>query len=276
MSGQPKNKPLAGKRVLVTRAFTQNDSLAEDLSRRGATVVAIPAIEFAPPSDYDPLDRLIENLPTYDWLIFTSANAVEFFFRRLYERRGGSDSLRGARFAAVGSSTSARLEREGFAADVVPEEFVAEGVIEALQSALRNENDTLAGKRILFPRARVAREVISDELTRLGAVVDVVEVYQTIRPPSLGEDVRSALRKGRFDLLIFTSPSTVANVADALGTKDLSVFFPDSVVASIGAITSEAARNLGLRVSIEPPSSTAHHLVAAIEEYFSNQPFPSG
>lgn len=272
MSTADSRQPLAGKRVLVTRAASQNDSLSQQLQQLGATVVAIPAIEFAPASDYGPLDHSIENLSSYDWLIFTSTTAVEFFFRRLSETGRGAGSLKGVRVAAVGTATDSRLKESGVTATLVPERFVAEGLLEALQEALRRENDSLVGKRILFPRARVARELFPEELQKRGAIVDVVEVYQTICPPSLGQAIRSALREGPFDLLIFTSSSTVANLAQALGARDLSSIFAGASVASLGPITSETARSLGLCVSMEPASSTVEDLVAAVTEYFSNRP----
>lgn len=235
--------PLAGRRVLVTRARTQAGTLSAKLRSLGADVIELPVIDFAAVEFEAP------EWGSYDWAIFTSANAVEFFFRRV-------PAAPGPRLCAIGPATAAALESLGLKPAVMPDEYVAESVVAALSG------DSLRGKKILLPRAAVARDVIPDQLTALGAHVDVLPVYQNVVPPDLAARAREVLTALRPDWVTLTSGSTVKNLLAAAGAELLSgVRF-----ASIGPVTSEAARRHGLQVAVEAQPSTIDALVEAIVE----------
>ncbi len=201
----PARKPLLGRRVLVTRARAQASELSGALEDLGATTVELPAIRFAAPDDYAPLDRAIAGLRDYAWVIFTSANGVGRFFDRL--RAAGQDAraLANARLVAIGSGTARALEERGLRADIVPERFIAEAVVERLA------REDLGGARVLIPRASEARDVLPRELARLGVTVDVVPVYRTVQAPP-DPATLAALAAGEIDVVTFTSSSTVTNL----------------------------------------------------------------
>lgn len=233
--------PLAGRRVLVTRAKTQAGTLSAKLRSLGADVIELPVIDFAP-LDFEP-----PAWASYDWAIFTSANAVEFFFRRV-------PAAPGPRLCAIGPATAAAMQTLGLTPSVVPEEYLAESVVEALSS------ESLQGKRILLPRAAAARDVIPDHLTALGAHVDVLPVYQNVVPPDLAARAQEILSAIRPDWITLTSGSTVKNLLAATGPELLQ----GARLASIGPVTSDVARRHGLDVTIEAASATLDALVEAI------------
>ena len=178
--------PLFGKRIVVTRAREQADALGSRLSALGAGVIALPTIEIRPPADSAPLDRAIAELDTYDWLIFTSANGVRFFLDRLDAGDNDLRKLR-AKICAIGPATRAAVEALHLKVDLMGKEYVAEGLLEAFAA------HDLEGKRVLLPRAAVARDLVPAELARRGARVDVVEAYRTVPPEHLAEQVREIL-----------------------------------------------------------------------------------
>ena len=235
--------------IVVTRAHAQAGALAARLRELGAEVIEFPTIELRPPEDYRPLDEALARLDSYDWLIFTSANGVRFF-----HERAGVRSVR-ARICAIGPATRRALEQLQLKVDLVPKQYVAESLVQAFA------NEELAGKRILLPRAAVARDVVPAELARRGAQVDVVEVYRTVIPeeaPARAKAIFFGPRKP--DWITFTSPSTVVNFMAAAGSEALA----GVRVASIGPITSEAARKHGISVTVEAESFTSEGLVDAI------------
>ncbi|MGA2327665.1 MAG: uroporphyrinogen-III synthase [Bryobacteraceae bacterium] len=238
-----------GQRIVVTRARAQAGELAQRLRELGAEVIEFPTIEIRPPEDYRPLEEAIARLDSYDWLIFTSANGVRFF-----HSRAGIRSIR-ARICAIGPATRRALEQLHFKVDRMPAQYVAESLVEAFA------DEDLTGKRILLPRAAVARDVVPAELARRGAEVDVVEVYRTAIPeeaPALAQEIFFGPRKP--DWITFTSPSTVVNFMAVAGAEALA----GVRVASIGPITSEAARKHGISVTVEAESFTTEGLVEAI------------
>jgi uroporphyrinogen III methyltransferase/synthase len=246
--------PLFGQRIVITRAKAQADALASKLAALGAETVELPTIEIRAAADYAPLDRAIERLSGYDWLIFTSANGVKFFLERLDRSAADLRALR-ARICAIGPATRAAIEALHLKVDVMGKEYVAEGLLEALQ------NHDLAGKRILLPRAAVARDLVPVELARRGAVVEVVEAYRTVMPESAPERAREIFSAPhRPDWIAFTSASTVQNFAAAAGVEILH----NVRVASIGPITTQAARSVGIEVTVEAPEYTIDGLVAGI------------
>lgn len=240
---------LSGKRIVVTRARDQAGELATKLRALGAEAIEFPTIEIRPAKDYGPLDEAAARLASYDWLIFTSANAVRFF-----QSRADLRSVR-ARICAIGPATRRAIEKLQLKVDLMPAEYVAESLVEAFAA------EDLAGKRILLPRAAVARDVVPAELARRGAHVDVVEAYRTVVPdqaPALARTIFSGARKP--DWITFTSSSTVSNFVAAAGAEALA----GVQVASIGPVTTATARKHGIAVTVEAETYTADGLVAAI------------
>lgn len=249
---------LTGKRVVVTRAREQADTLVSLLEAAGAEPLVFPSIQIVDPPDVGPLDAAIKSLDVYSWVVFTSMNAVERFFSRMALADKDARHLYGMRVAAVGPATARGLERHGVTADFVPAKHVGEGVLDGLR-----ERGVGEGTRVLLPRAFEAREVLPDGLRERGALVDVVPAYQTVTGPG-DPAVLERLRAGEADVVTFTSPSTVSGFLELTGGLDLS----DLVVAVIGPIAARAARAAGLRVDVEPARYTTRALVAALEEHY--------
>ncbi len=220
----------------------------------GADAVELPVISIQPAEDPGPLDRALDRLSTYDWLIFTSVNGVRFFLDRLDRSPHDLRSLR-ARICAIGPATRRAVESLHLKVDLMPEEYVAESLVKAFAA------EPLQGKRVLLPRAAVARDLIPAELAKLGAQIDVVEAYRNVVPPEAAEragEIFSAEK--RPDWITFTSSSTVKNL--------VAIAKPESLrgvrIASIGPVTSETARALGLTVHAEARQFTIDGLVEAI------------
>ena len=236
---------LTGKTILITRAAAQSAQLRSQLEALGARVIECPTIQIVPPKTWKPVNDAIRQLHTYQWLLFTSANAVEQFMNRM----GGARCT--VPVAVVGRATAAKFADWGLEPALVPKEFRAEGLLEAFP-------EKMVGVRILFPRAEVAREILPEELRRRGATVDIVTVYRTVKA-SLGS-VREILESEPLDCIVFTSPSTIPD--------DLAPLPPEVAVAVIGPVTREAAQLLGLQPDIVPVQSTIPDLVEAIRKYF--------
>jgi uroporphyrinogen III methyltransferase/synthase len=244
---------LKGKTVLLTRARSQNASLRNGLEGFGARVVEIPTIEITGPNSWAPVDQAIERLEEYDWVVFTSANAVDAFFSR------GRGELKNV--AAVGSQTARRLEERGQDVDLVPVDFRSEGLLRIFPSDLK-------GVRILLPRAEAAGEDLPKEMRNRGATVDEVVVYRT-RLPSWGRtELRQLLEEHQIDCVTFTSGSTVQNFIDMIDAVDLESLLSGTVVAVIGPVTGQAAAAAGLRVDIQAEKTTIADLVREIRDYF--------
>ncbi len=244
--------------MLVGRARHQASALADALRLVGAEVISIPFIEIREPSSWRPLDGAIARLLDYDWLILTSVNGVVALFARL-EKRGKSEAdLLHLNIAAIGPATRKAIEAHGLPVDVMPEEYVAESVVAELKGQVK-------GKRVLLVRAKVARNVIPSQLAKAGARVDVVEAYETVMPESSRTELLRVLRDpaGKPDVITFTSSSSVRNFAELLG-KGNDALLSGVKLASIGPITSQTLRELGLRVDIEAREYTIPGLVATI------------
>jgi uroporphyrinogen III methyltransferase/synthase len=236
---------LTGKTILITRAAAQSAQLRSRLEALGARVIECPTIQIVPPKTWKPVKDAIRQLSTYQWLLFTSANAVEQFMERM------GDVPCTVSVAVVGSATAAKLADWGLKPALVPKDFRAEGLLEAFP-------EKMVGIRILFPRAEVAREVLPDELRRRGATVDIVTVYRTVKA-AFGS-IREILESERVDCIVFTSPSTIPD--------DLAPLPPEVAVAVIGPVTREAAQLLGLQPVIVPVQSTIPDLVEGIRKHF--------
>lgn len=259
--------PLFGRRVIVTRPREQAAELVARLEELGAEVLLCPAITIVPPASYEALDRAVAAAGTYDWIVFTSANGVESFFARLDATGGDIRQLGGARLAAIGPATAAALRRRHLRVAVVPEEYRAEGVVDALGAG------DLRGRRVLLPRAAGARPVLPEELTRRGAAVDEVEAYRTELAVEVPEEVRRRLEARDVDCITFTSSSTVRGLLRALGKRaaDSLLRCRRPVIACIGPVTAEAARKAGLEVAIMPREYTVPALAAAIAAHFRDR-----
>lgn len=247
-------RPLSGQRVIVTRPRAQSEELAAGLRDRGAAVIELPVIELAPLADYTALDGSIRKLGEYDWLVFTSANAVEYFRTRLTAAGRDARAIRG-RICAIGPATSDALTSMGLSADVMPDESDSEGVAVTFSRVAMN------GARVLIPRAAAAREFIPSALERLGANVEAVDAYRNIIPSSAQSRVLEYLAGGhRADWITFTSGSTIKNWLTLAGRESL-----DRVrIASIGPATSDVIRQHDLTVDVEADPHTGAGLIDAI------------
>lgn len=268
MTGAQDRGALTGRTVIVTRASAQAGGLVRALEELGACVVPVPVIRMVDPEDWGPADRAIDSLATYDWVVFTSANAVERFALRAtargYVPEALHDVLAGRNVAAVGPATAARCEAEGIRIDYIPDEAVAEGLIGGFERMGLGE-----GARVLLPRALEAREVLPDTLRARGAVVDVVPVYRTVAAlpdPAAVELIAS----GRADAVTLTSPSTARNFFGMLQGTLAEEPARNLLIASIGPVTSDAVRALGLQPAAEAAEHTTPGLVTALVDAVTN------
>ena len=261
----PTGAPLSGRSVIVTRTLAQAHTLVEPLEALGAEVLAFPVLETVDPEDFAPLDAAIADLAGYDWVVLTSTNGVDRFLKRFRAVKGSREAILGAKFAAVGSATAEKLAKHGLPPALVPDDFRAEGLVEAFR-----EMGAGPGCRVLIPRAEEAREVLPDELRAMGCDVDVVYVYRTQHAEPDAETLER-LRAGSVDVVTFTSGAIARGFVSAIARAGLDAeqVFAHLAVASIGPVTSDAIREMGLRVDIEAAESTMGSLVDAIAEYFS-------
>ncbi len=264
------SRPLFGKRILVTRPESQAAELVDRLLDLGAAPIEAPTIKIAPPKDSEPLDEACAHAGSFDWIVFTSVNAVEYFMRQL--RRGTRDvrTLKDVRLCAVGPATATRIESYGLYVDVVPGTHRAEAVV----AALREQEPDLSTRRILFPHGDLSREVLPKTLREEGAeVVDVV-AYRTVLADSdrdTGPDVYKILLEQSVDVVTFTSASSVRNLVKILGEEPAADLLNTTAIAAIGPVTAETATALNINVQIVPRSYTIPALVDAIAEHFRNQ-----
>ena len=249
-------RPLFGKRVIVTRARIQASQLAARLSSLGADVIEAPAITIEP-LDPAPMRAALGALREYRWVIFTSRNAVEISWRELLACGLDARALAGLEVVAVGPATADALSECGLVADVMPERYVGEGVVEALRA-----RDDVRGTRVLYPKAEGARDVIPAELRAMGAEVDEIPIYRSV-PDAAGVSVaREALESGAVDIVTFTSSSTVRYFVESVGLDAAR----RTRIVSMGPITSETARSMGLEVTAEARHATIDSLVEAVVE----------
>lgn len=251
-------RPLFGQTIVVTRAREQASELSDRLSQLGANVVEFPVISCRPIEDTSAMDEAIMTLEDYDWLLFTSVNGVEFFIKRLFELGTDVRALAGICIAAMGDATRRAVEAHSLKVEFTPSRYVGESFVEEFPDI---EPDT----RILIARAQDAREIIPEELRKLGATVDVVPCYRTVMSSAEAADLRLLLAAGQVDMITFTSSSTVRNLMQLLGEDEEFSALPEQVkIASIGPITSKTASEMGLRVDIEAKVYTIPGLVEAI------------
>ena len=263
--GRADDLPLSGRSVVLTRSVEQSAALAAPLEALGAEVLSLPVIGIADPDDWTAADAAIDRIAGYDWIVLTSVNGVDRLDARMRLHGLRLGDLVGPKAAVVGIATAERLRESGIEPAVVPERFHAEGLVASLQAA-----GLTAGTRVLVARAAEAREVLPEELSALGAVVDVVPVYRlvTVAPDP---EVLARVAGGGVDAIVFASGGTARRfleVVDAAGFEYADVFARAAVV-SIGPVTTEALRRLGVRIDAEAGASTSEALVEALVEFLS-------
>jgi uroporphyrinogen-III synthase len=237
---------LNGLRIVVTRAAHQAEELAKPLRERGATPVLLPVIAIAPAADPAPLAEAITNIARYDWIVFTSANAISALGAQPHAR---------AKVATVGAATREFAEQRGWRVSVTPASYVAESLVEALGA------EELSGQRVLIPSAAITRDVVREELTRRGALVDVVEAYRNVVPPGAAGTAQAVFQTPYPDWVTFASSSAVENLVGLVGNR-----LQHSKLASIGPVTSATIRKHSFEVHAEPAQHTIPGLVQAIED----------
>lgn len=255
------HKPLAGRRIVITRPYPQGEAMARRLSALGAEVLRFPTIAIAPPEDWGSLDRAVDDAENFDWIVFTSANGVRYFWDHLVARGKDARRLAPVKIAAIGPATAEALARRGITADHLPEKYVAEALARELGPKVR-------GKRVLLPRADIARRALAEDLKSWGAEVVEVAAYRTVRASLNGQGLRELLQAGRISAVTFTSASTVRNFLAIVGPEYASLL-GRTAIASIGPITSAEVRRAGLKVTIEAEVYTEEGLIAALLAYFA-------
>jgi uroporphyrinogen III methyltransferase / synthase len=256
--GEQPARLLSGKRIVVTRARAQAADLGQPLEALGAAVIYCPTIRIAPATDPLPLQRALQTLQAFDWLVLTSANGVEAVLAELQRQGQARAALAGVRLVCVGPATAAALRRNQLEPAVMPEEFVSREIASALADQLQ------PGARVLLARAAGADPELPRRLRDLGARVTDIEAYHAVPDLASVEEVRSSLIAQEVDLITFTSPSTATYFVAAVGDLARSV-----ALAAIGPVTAARIRELGFRVSIVAAEHTASGLVAAISDYFA-------
>jgi uroporphyrinogen III methyltransferase/synthase len=255
-------RPLFGKRVLVTRPRDQAGEMVDRLTVLGAEAIEAPMIRIVPPEDDTALKMAARNVASFDWVVFTSANAVDAFMNALLDGPRDIRALAGPQLCTVGSGTAERLARYGIRVDLVPDEFRSEAVVAALAN-----HGVVEGARVLVPRADIGRDVIAEGLRSAGAVVTDVVAYRTVLEEAQQEnepDVYRMLLDEKIDVVTFTSPSAVRNFTQIYGAEQTTDLLKNTVVAAIGPVTAEAAIQLGIPVAVTPTVSTIPGLVDAI------------
>ncbi len=253
--------PLFGKRALVTRSRPQASSLSRLLSEEGACPVEVPAIRIAPPEDWSDLDKAIDRLASYRWAAFTSVNGVDAFFQRMAAKGLDARALSGARVCAIGPATASALVSRGIRPDFVPSQYTSRGLTEGFRDAGSN------GSTVLMPRADIAPDNAAAELRSLGFAVDQPIAYRTLTPEGSREKAQAALARGKIDVVTFTSSSTVRNLVNLLdGNTGL---LDGPLIACIGPVTAQTAREMGLSVGVVARHHTVKGLVEALKSHFA-------
>lgn len=259
-------RPLFAKRIVVTRAREQASRFIAALNELGAECIEFPTIELVPPESWDELDRAIGAIESFQWLIFTSVNGVKFFLKRLKTLGKDIRDLKGLKIGAIGPKTAEIWHGFGIKPDLIPNEYRAEAIVAGLKKR------GVEGIKILLPRAASARQVLPDELRKMGAHVEVPPAYHTIKPDHDTVQMGEMFEKGAIDMVTFTSSSTVNNFVqmfEADGQK-LQKWMARVAVACIGPITAKTAQENGFTVSLVPPEYTIESLTDSIVQYFSS------
>lgn len=260
-------KPLFGQRILVTREHTGGFELLEEL---GAEIIEFPTIEIMPPENWEDADKSIDKIESYNWLIFTSANGIRFFFKRLFEKNKDIRDLKGLKICAIGEKTASEIKKYGIKVELVPEEFNAEGLIKSVQEFKGSKVQGLEGIKFLLPRAEIAREVFPEKVRELGGEIDVVTVYRAIKPEVHGKRLKRFLKEGKITIATFTSAATFNNFC-AIIDKDLKELLRYVAIAVIGPVTAKAVEKAGLKVDIMPREATIEAMAEEIIKWIKNK-----
>lgn len=254
------SRPLFGKRIVVTRTRQQAGALTKKLSALGADVIEIPTIRIEEPLNRMAFGELVQDAHTYDWIVFTSPNGVDAFFKMFYKLYNDAREIGGVKIAAIGPGTADKVREYHLTVDLMPEkDFVAEGLVKAFKDNHNIENST-----ILWVKAEEAREVIANQLTGLGAIVDEAIAYRTVPEKEDNLDALARLKEEGADMITFTSSSTVECFLD------LGVNLPAGIkIASIGPVTSATIKKRGLNVDVSAKENSISGLVAAIEKFYA-------
>jgi len=288
-------KPMFGHRILVTREHSGGFELLEEL---GAEVIQFPTIEIVPPENWGELDRAIDTIESYDWLIFTSSNGVKYFFSRLFEKGRDIRELKGMKICAIGEKTAASIAKFGIRVDLLPENFNAEGLIETFIGEVKSQkskvksaegiqttepsprrvacgdqtpnSELFKGIRFLLPRAEVAREIFPDKVRELGGSIDVPVAYRAVKPDMHGKRLRRFLKEGRITIATFTSAATFNNFREIL-REEADELLKGVAIAVIGPVTARAIEKAGLKVQIMPQESTVEAMTAEIIKWAAKE-----
>ena len=261
-------RPLFGKRIVVTRTREQASELVVALEGYGAECLEYATIQMDPVDSYAILDEELERLNEYHWILFSSINAVQYFFERLYAKGLDARDLKGPDVAAVGRATADFLLHYGIVADLIPAVYTAEGLAESLLDF------GVEGRNILIPRAAKAREFLPETLRGAGAQVTVAPVYQNVPPTGCKDGLRAELESGKVDMITFTSSSTVTHflaMLDAASQEELMALLHGVKIAAIGPVTAKTITDNGLSVDVQPETFTIPELVNAIVHYYEKQ-----
>ncbi len=256
-------KPLFGKGIVITRPEKQADDLSVLLEREGAHVFHFPTIKIGPPRDWRSLDASLNTLDTYNWIIFTSANGVQYFFDRLFAQGHDIRDLKGIKICCIGPATAKQVQEKGIKVDLVPEQYISEGILQSFASV------NMQGQKVLIPRAARARDILPAGLKKTGAAVDVVTAYETVSSGKKKEELLAELGDNHIDVITFTSSSTVTNFLQIMGGE---FSLPPQVrIACIGPVTAATAREAGLPVDIMQDEYTMEGLVQSLIRYFKKK-----
>lgn len=268
--GWAEKRPLSGRTVVLTRPRAQSAEMAALLEEHGARVLEFPCIAIAPPDSFEALDQALKAPHGFDWLVLSSSNGVEALLARLDALGRDVRALAGMKIAAVGTATAQALAVARLRADLVPDEFDAEGLVQALAK------HGVAGQRFLVVRAQEGREVLPDELRAAGGRVEVCAAYKTLRPPIDVAPMRERLGRGEVSAIAFASPSAVKNFAAGFEPGEAARLLEKVCVAAIGPVTAKAAAGQGIRVDVTPEQATGPALVQALAGWLAGPGDKSG
>lgn len=254
--------PLKDKMVVICRTVDQSSELSEKLTQLGARVIAFPTIKILPPSEWKEVDEAINSIKNFDFIIFTSANAVKILYSRISETKIAPD-FRSVKVICVGNKTRAACEKLGINVNLIPDDFSSNGIINKFKNIL-------SGRKVLYPRSSIGRKEIITQLELLGTKITAVDIYRTIAPAdSEFKEARSLLVKTTVDIFIFTSPSTFENFLALLKIEKPENYFSKNIIAAIGPTTQKAIERKNVKVAIVPQVHSVDGLVAAVTNYFS-------
>ncbi len=259
-------RPLCDRSVLLVCSPLKAEALSAGLESLGASVTTFQAILVRPAADLSDLDSALASIDRYDWIIFTSAYSVEFLTQRMAELNLPLEKLAHAQVCAIGPATASKAVASGITVSLVPDEFVAEGLLKALVRRVGGLGG-LKGQRILIPRAKQAREILPSELVAAGALVDVAVCYETVQAEPDAELVAKILRQPP-DLIVFTSSSNVVHFTSIVGETESRRLIAESTVAAIGPITAKTVESCGKTPEILPNENSIDGLLQAIQKYF--------